>query len=329
MRRRDFIAGLGSAAAWPVVTRAQQGKVPTIGFLHGVAPEAIPKNIHAFYQGFAEAGFVEGRNVAVEHRSPEGHNERMPALAADLVRRNVAVIVTDTTNFAQAAKAATQTIPIVFLMGGDPVEFGLVERLNRPAGNATGVALIATDLSARRLELLHKLVPAAKLIAMFVGSSAPQYAAAETRDLPSAARALGVRVLILDIARENAEQDIAAAFTRIVEQRAGALLLSSSVIFEEARSQIILLSARHGIPTMFSQSTSVEAGGLVSYGPDQPSAYQQAGVYTGRILKGEKPGDLPVVQPTKFELVFNLKTARVLGFDIPPTLLALADRVIE
>jgi putative ABC transport system substrate-binding protein len=276
-----------------------------------------------------EMGYVEGRNVAIEHRSVDGDNQRMPLVAADLVRRQVPIIVVDTTNFAQAVKAATQSIPIVFVIGGDPVEFGLVPRLNRPAGNITGVATIGPGLTTKRLELLHKLVPAAESIAMFVGSSAPHYAAAETRDLQAASRALGVRVPVHNVARERAEKDIAAGFAALVEQRAGALLLSSSVIFEEARNQIISLAARHAIPTMFFDTASVEAGALSSYGSDMPDAYHQAGLYTGRILKGEKAGDLPVVQPTKFELVINLKTAKALGLNIPETLLATADELIQ
>jgi ABC-type uncharacterized transport system substrate-binding protein len=328
MRRRGFIGGLASTvAAWPIVAQAQQRTLPTIGWLHTETPEAHGTFMPAFYQGLAEIGYVEGRNVAIEHRSAEGHQDRRRALAADMVRRQVAVIVTDTTGFAVVAKATTHTIPIVFATaGGDPIEFGLVASLNRPGGNVTGVALLGIEITGKRLELLRKLVPAAGLIAALVGTAGAQFTQNEIRDLQSAARVLGVRVLILNVATQS---DMVAAFATIVDQQAGALLLSANIVFQRERDQIISLAARHAIPTMFWDSASAAAGALSSYGPDFASAYHQAGLYAGRILKGEKPADLPVVQPTKFELVINLKTAKMLDLTEPPTLLALADRVIE
>jgi putative tryptophan/tyrosine transport system substrate-binding protein len=273
----------------------------------------------------AELGFVEGHNVTIEHRWDEGDAERRPALAADLVRRQVSVIVADVTLFAQVAKAATSTIPIVY-MGGDPIEFGLVASINRPGGNVTGVAVLGPDLTAKRLELLHKLVPGSGPIATFVGGSASQFTKVESRELQSAARASGIDVTLTNVADGG---DLQAAFARLVEQRARALLLSSNILFRQERNQIIQLAARHGVPTMFWDSASVAAGALSSYGPDFYDTYHQTGLYTARILRGENPADLPVMLPTRYELAFNLKTAKVLGFEIPPMMLTLADRVIE
>jgi putative ABC transport system substrate-binding protein len=271
-------------------------------------------------------GFGEGRNVAVEHRWAEGHADRWAALATDLIRRQVAVIVADATLFARAAKDATQTIPIVFIAGGDPVKFGLVASFNRPGGNLTGVTVLGPDLSAKRLELLHKMVPASPLIAILAGGAGDDYTEAETRDLQSAARILGVRVQVYNVGNEN---QIPEAFAALVEQQAGAVLMTSNFIFRDAPDQIVSLAARHGTPTMFYTSAPVAAGALSSYGPDFVDAYYQAGLYAGRILKGEKPADLPVMQPTKFEFTINLKTAKALGLTIPETLLATADEVIQ
>jgi putative ABC transport system substrate-binding protein len=280
----------------------------------------------AFYRGLAEAGYEEGRNVVIEHRWAEGRLERRPALVADLVARQVAVIFVETTNFAQIAKAATETIPIVFTAGADPVEFGLVASLNRPGGNVTGVATLGVEVTAKRLELLHKLVPSAGLIGVFVGAANLQFTQDETRELQSAARVLGARLLILNVATEN---DVAAAFSVLNEKGAGALLLSANTVFQQARVEIILLATRHSMPTMFWDTAATEAGALSSYGPDSSTTYRQAGLYTGRILKGEKPADLPVQQVTKFEFIINLKTAKALGLAVPPTLLAIADQAIE
>ncbi len=326
MRRRDFITLLGGTAAWPLAARAKQPPMPTIAWLDFGSPDAMREAVPAFRQGLAEAGYVDGRNVAIEYHWAEHHEDRLPALAADLVHRNVAVIVASTTPSALAAKRATQTLPVVFRIGRDPVELGLVASFNRPAGNLTGVADIAADIAAKRLALLHELVPAASTIAMLANPSNPSFARAETKDLQSAPGALGVRVSVLN---GGAKSDIAAAFATIVEQRAGALLVSADFFFFAARDQIVSLAARNRIPTMFLDRPSVLAGGLLSYGPDLLDANHQVGLYAGRILNGEKPADLPVVQTTKFELVINLKTAKAIGLDIPPAILARADEVIE
>jgi putative tryptophan/tyrosine transport system substrate-binding protein len=327
MRRRDFISGLGASAAWPLAAGAQRS-LSTIGWLHTETPETHQAFMHAFYEGLAEIGYEEGRNIAIEHRWAEGHAERRPALADDLVARQVAVIVVDTTGFAQIAKAKTQTIPIVFASAGaDPVDFGLVASFNRPGGNVTGVALRGIDITGKRLELLRKLVPAAGLIGVLVGDASSQFSRNETSELQSAARVLSERWLILNVAKES---DVEAAFSVLIEQRAGALLLSANIVVQRARAQIISLAARHAMPTMFWDSVSAAAGALSSYGPDFGNAYRQAGLYTGRILKGEKPANLPVVQPSKYTFVINLKTAKMLdNFSVPPTVLALADEIIE
>jgi putative tryptophan/tyrosine transport system substrate-binding protein len=327
MRRREFIAGLG-AVAWPLVARGQQAAgMPVIGIVHAEPMNLSQLSMPGFSKGLAEVGFVEGRNVAIEHRWDEGYAERRDALVADLIRRQVSVIFVNTTGLARMAKEATRTIPIVFLAGGNPVEFGVVASLNRPGGNVTGVALLNTEIMGKRLELLHKLVPGTGPIGFFVGPPAGQYTQAETRDLPSAARTLGIKVTVFNIADAG---DLQRGFAKLVEQKTRALLLGANIAFEaQVRDQIILLAARDRVPTMFNNSASAVAGALASYGPDYLSAYQQAGNYAGRILKGDKPADLPVVQPTKLELVINLKTAKTLGLTIPPNLLAIADEVIE
>jgi putative tryptophan/tyrosine transport system substrate-binding protein len=326
MRRREFIAGLGSAAAWPVVASGQQPALPVVGWLDGQSQESVQDRLPAFRKGLADTGYVEGRNVIVEFRWAENDNDRLSALATELVRRHVAVIVAATTSAALAAKAATQTIPIVFNMGSDPVALGLVTSLNRPTGNLTGVAILSADIASKRLALLHEVVPSIASIAMLVNPGNPNFFQAETKDLQSAARVLGVRVLVLN---GRTESDIAAAFATLVEQQVSALLISADSLFYAARHQIMSLAARYAIPTMFFDSASVAAGGLLSYGPYFPRIDYQAGVFVGRILKGAKPADLPVMQPTKFELVINLKTAKALGLTIPETLLATADEVIQ
>ena len=329
MKRREFIAGLGAAAAAAVAVgaQAQKGSLPIIGWLHAQTPEAHHAFMPAFQQGLAEIGFVEGRNVAMVHLWDEGDFDRRPALAADLVRRQVSVIVTDTTLITAVAKAATRTIPIVFAMaGGDPVKFGIVESLNRPGGNVTGIANLGIEITSKRLQLTSQLVPSAGLIAALVGPKGHPFFEAETRDLQSAAHILGLPVLILNV---GAESDIAAAFETLTTQKAGALLLSVGIFFQQTRKQIIAHAEHHVMPTMFWDDVAVAAGGLASYGPDFESTYRQAGLYVGRILKGEKPADLPVVQPTKFKFVINLKTAKALGLTIPETLLATADEVIQ
>jgi len=326
MRRREFIAGLGSAAAWPVVARAQQPAMPVVGWLDGQSLETVRERLPAFRNGLAETGYVEGRNVIVEYHWAENDNDRLSALAADLVRRRVAVIVAATTSSALAAKAATQNIPIVFQTGSDPVALGLVASLNRPTGNLTGIAILASDIAPKRLALLHELVPAVGSIVMLVNPANPNLFRAETKDLQSAAHILGMHVLVLN---GGTESDIAAAFATVAEQQVGAILISSDSFFYAARRQIMSLAARYAIPSMFYDRASAAAGGLLSYGNDLGDGFRQVGLYAGRILKGEKPADLPVVQPTKFELVINLKTAKALGLTIPETLLATADEVIQ
>jgi putative ABC transport system substrate-binding protein len=327
MKRRQFIGLLGGAAAWPLGARAQQPAMPVIGWLNAESPRGALRNfIPAFHLGLSETGYVEGRNVSIEYRWAEGHADRLPAFAADLVRRRVSVIVTLAgTLAALAAKSATTTIPIVFQTGADPVELGLVSSLNRPGANLTGITILATEMSAKRVQLLHELVPAAKSIALLVNPTNP-YLQAETRDLDSAARVLGVRVQLYNA---GTERDIAEAFSAIVEQGVGAAMIASDIFFWVARDQIISLAARYSIPTMFSDNTACVAGGLLSYAADISGGFHQGGIYTGRILMGQKPADLPVVQPTKFLLSINLKTAKTLGLAIPPDLLAIADEVIE
>ena len=316
----------GTVAAWPLAARAQHPALPTVGWLDFESPEAARESIPAFQQGLADAGYVEGRNVLVEYRWAEGRNDRLPALAADLVHRQVTAMVASTTSSALAAKVATQTIPVVFRIGSDPVALGLVTSFNRPAGNLTGIANLSAEIAAKRLALLRELVPGGALIAMLVNPANRSFAQAETRDLQAAAHVLGVRVLVLN---GGTESDIAASFATLVAQQAGGLLIGADTFFFAARHQIISLAARHAIPTMFFDTASVVAGGLLSYGPDLLASNRQVGLYTGRILRGDKPADLPVVRATRFQLVINLKTAKTLGLALPPTLLALADQVIE
>jgi putative tryptophan/tyrosine transport system substrate-binding protein len=326
MRRREFIAGLWSVVAWPLAARAQQSATPVVGFLLTQSVDDDYRNVTVpFFQGLKEAGYVEGQNVAVEYRYAVNQYDRLPALAADLVRRRVAVIVALGTPSALAAKTAIQTIPVVFRVGTDPVEIGLVASFNRPGSNLTGIANVGAYIVSKRLALLHELLPAV-MIATLVNPANPNYAQAETRDLQAAAGVLGVRMLVLN---GETASDIARAFATLVEQQAGALLIGSDASFLASRDQITSLAARYAIPTMFADRASTAAGGLLSYGNDFLDVNRQVGLYAGRILKGEKPADLPVVQPTKFELVINLKTAKALGLTIPETLLATADEVIQ
>jgi putative ABC transport system substrate-binding protein len=331
VRRRDFITLLGGAAAasslsWPLPLRAQQPATPVIGVLHIGTLETTREWFAAFHRGLSETGYVEGRNLAVEHRWADHHNDRMPRLVAELVRRQVAVIVVNNTPAALAAKAATKSIPIVFSIGADPVEIGLVASLNRPGSNLTGTYNLNIAMAAKRLELLHELVPTATSIAYLVNPSNAVVTDAETRELQIAARTLGVHLLILNASDPSKFE---AVFATLVLERVGALLESSDVLFSNHSDQLVALAARHRVPAMYSYREATAAGGLASYGTDRTDTERRIGVYTGRILKGEKPADLPVQQVTKIQLVINMKTAKALGMTFPLTLLGRADEVIE
>jgi ABC-type uncharacterized transport system substrate-binding protein len=325
--RRQFISALGgSAFARPVAVRAQQPAMPVIGFLHSSSPEPMVNFVAAYRKGLSEAGFVEGQNVAIEFRWAAGQVDRLADLAADLVRRRVTVIVAPgSTPAALAAKAATTTIPIVFAIGADPVALGLVASLNKPGGNVTGMTFQNTELQAKALELLRELVPqAVRIVALVNPQSA--FTEAVVKNLQEGAASLGLQ---LEILHASTESEIETAFATISQRPGSALLVGPDPFFTFHRAQIIALAARQALPTMYALREFAEGGGLIAYGPNLTSAYKEAGNYTGRILKGEKPADVPVVRPTKFELVINLKTAKALGFTIPDKLLALADEVIE
>jgi putative ABC transport system substrate-binding protein len=326
LRRREFIATLGSAAAaWPLAARAQQPRMPVVGFLHAGSPVPYARQVSAFRQGLSEVGYVEGQNVSIEYRWAEFHNDQLPILAAELVQRQVAVIAAATLPSAPAAKAATANIPIVFLIGGDPVELGLVHSMSRPDGNLTGIAVLNVELIAKRLELMRQLVPAAGTVAVLLNPNST-YTEPETKTLQGAARSNQVQVLLQTASDEN---EINAAFKKLAQQRTGALIVSADPFFTRHRDQLVTLAAHHAIPTIYQWRDFTEAGGLLSYGADRIDIYRQTGIYVGRVLRGAKPGDLPIIQPTKFELVINLKTAKALGLDVPATLLVRADEVIE
>ena len=325
MKRRDFITLIGGAAvAWPLTARSQQPAVPVIGFLRSASLVDVPHFVAAFRRGLKEGDYIDGQNVAIEFRSGENQPDRLPALVADLLGRPVAVIVGDNIA-ALAAKAATKTVPIVFAGGGDPVQEGLVASLNRPGGNVTGVNFFTGVLGAKRLELLLQLVPKATTIAVLVNPNTTE-TEAERRDVQAAAQGIGRQLIILDV---SSDPDIEQAFATFVQRGAGALLVGSGAFFNSKRERLVALAARHGLPAIYAVRETVVGGGLSSYGSSVTDAYRQVGIYTGRILKGEKPADLPVMRSTKIEFVLNLKTAKTLGLTVPPTLLATADEVIE
>jgi putative ABC transport system substrate-binding protein len=324
MIRRAFITLLGGAAvAWPLAARAQQ-PMPVVGFLSGSSAWESAHIVAAFSQGLSEVGYVERRNVAMDYRWAEGHYDRLPALAADLIRRQVAVIACNTPA-AIAAKAATTTIPIVFSSGTDPIRLGLVSSLNRPGGNITGVSFFSVVLEAKRLGLLRQLVPTGAIFAVILNPQFPDFEA-QAKEIQEAGRTLGVDIQIL---RASRERDLDLAFAKVAELRADGLLVGADPFLYSRRDYIVGLAGRSAVPAIYEQRENTVAGGLASYGTNITDAHRQAGTYTGRILNGEKPGELPVLQPTKFELVINLKTAKALGLAIPPSVLAIADEVIE
>jgi ABC-type uncharacterized transport system substrate-binding protein len=328
MRRREFITLLGgAAAAWPLMARAQQPTMPVVGFLSATSPDMFADRVRAFRQGLKDTGYVEGENVAIEYRWAENQIDRLPELAAELVRRKVAVIAATggvTSTF--AAKEATTTIPIVFAVGEDPVRLGLVASLARPGGNLTGMNMFVGELSAKRLELLRELVPGAARVAVLVNPANAKNTETTLRDLEPAARAIGLQIQVLNA---STSREIDAAFATFVRERPDALFVGQDVFFVSRRVQLANMAARHAVPMTSGSRDIAEVGGLMSYGSNITDAHRQLGVYTGRILKGAKPADLPVVQSAKFELVINAQTARMLGLEVPPTLLARADEVIE
>jgi putative ABC transport system substrate-binding protein len=326
MRRRKFITLLGgAAAAWPLAARAQQPAMPVIGYLNSKVEAASGYQVSSFRRGLSEAGFVEGRNVAIEFRFAEDQLDRLPALAADLVRRRVAVIFTEAAT-TPAAKAATSTIPIVFASGPDPVEAGFVTSLNRPDGNITGVGMSTAPLNQKRLELLHELIPKPAVIAALIDPVSILQPEANLRAVEAAARALGRQIMIL---KASTESEIDAGFATIVQAGAGALFVGTGPFYVSQRRLLVALAARHALPASYQLREFVAVGGLMSYAGSDTDAYRRGALYVGRILKGAKPGDLPVDLPTRYELVFNLATAKALRLEIPPKLLALADEVIE
>ena len=328
MRRREVITLIGAAAAgWPLKARAQQAAIPVVGFVSGRSLDASARNVDAFRKGLNETGFVEGRNAMVEYHWLDGQYDRLPSLMADLVRRCVAVITTPASNPAVlAAKAATTTIPIVFAVGEDPVRLGLVASLARPGGNATGINFFVQEVVTKRLGLLHELVPKAVRIALLVNPGNASTAETTVRDMSEAARAIGLQIQVLNA---RTSREIEAAFATFVDDRADALFVAPDGFFGSRRAQFSTFAARHVIPAAYSNREYPEVGGLMSYGTDNLDTFRQVGVYTGQVLKGAKPTDLPVLQATKFEFVINLQTARLLGLDVPPSLLARADQVIE
>ena len=324
MRRRDFIKVIaGSAAAWPITARAQQPAKPVIGFMNAASAKGYARHLSAFLKGLGETGYVDGQNVAIEYRWAEGQNDRLPAMAADLVHRQVAVIAATSTPAALAAKAATTTIPIVFETGGDPIRLGLVPSLSRPGGNVTGVTQTNVETTPKRLQLLHELVPTASIVALLVNPTDPAITETTTKDVQAAARALGLELHVLTASTES------SCLRKLTQLRAGGLVIGSGTFFTGRSEQLGALTVRHAVPAVYDKREFAVAGGLISYGGNIADSYRLAGVYTGRILKGDKPADLPVQQVAKVEMTINLKTAKALGLNIPEPLIGRADEVIE
>jgi putative tryptophan/tyrosine transport system substrate-binding protein len=327
MQRRQFITLMGGAAAgWPLSARAQQPTMPVIGFMNVASAEGYARHLSAFLKGLGEVGYVDGQNVTIEYRWAEGQSDRLPAIAADLVRRQVSVIAATTTPAALAAKAATTTIPIVFETGGDPIRLGLVSSLNRPGGNVTGATQTNVESAPKRLQLLHELVPTARVVGLLVNPTNPALAEPATKDVQAAAGALGLELHVLTA---SSERDFDAVFAKLTQLRAGGLVIGPDAFFSSRSEQLGALTVRHGVPTVYDKREFAVAGGLMYYGGDITDSYRLAGVYTGRILKGDKPADLPVQQVTKVEMIINLKTAKALGLNIPEPLIGRADEVIE
>jgi len=326
MRRREFISLIGGAAiAYPLAARAQQSAMPVIGFINAAPAQSYGPQLAAFLKALDEKGYADGRNVTIEYRWAEGHNDRLPSMAADLVRRQVTVIAATTTPAALAAKAATSAIPIVFTTVGDPVQLHLVTSLNRPGGNVTGVTQLNVEVAPKRLELLHELVPTARVMALLVNPTNPN-TETSTNELQAAARTLGLELHILNASNES---DFNAVFARLIQLRAGGLVIGADNLFVSRSEQLAALALRHAVPTIYQSRDFAVAGGLLGYGTDFRETYRLAGNYTGRVLKGEKPADLPVQQATKVEFYINLKTAKVLGIHVPPSMQARADEMIE
>jgi putative ABC transport system substrate-binding protein len=330
MKRREFITLLGSAAAaWPLAALAQQPAMPVVGFLNAASPDLFAHVVRAFHLGLSETGYVEGRNVAIEYRWAENQYDRLPELAAELVRRRVSVITTGSSTLAAlAAKAATTTLPIVFLMGSDPVQFGLVASLNRPGGNLTGITTLNLEMTPKRLQVLRELLPTTTIMAVLVNpTNAPATVETEVRQVQAAAHTLGLQMV--HVLQASTERDLDSAFSTLIQRRAGGLVISADTFFSGKSVELAALASRHAVPTISPYRDFVTAGGLMSYGGSVTELYRLAGVYTGRILKGEQPADLPVQQVTKVQLAINLKTAKALGLTVPTSLIGRADEIIE